>query len=143
MHKQLKTHYYFAVVPAVGLFLAIGLAKTAHLIHTGQFAVPSFVHSMVFVLSAATAIAGPLFVRTMFAHFKRLEHQVSEHDFLAFQRRLLWVSQVTPYLAVTAFLCDFPKFYATAIVLMALYAVYYYFPSQRRIDFDRKIFRVR
>jgi len=72
----------------------------------------------------------------------RKQKQVPAKEFLSFQRKILWISQITPYFAFAAVLCDFPRFFAVAIVLMALYAVYYYFPSQKRIDFDRKIFRV-
>ena len=49
---------------------------------------------------------------------------------------------MTIYFAFTAILCDFPKFFAGAIVLLALYAMYYYFPSEKRIQFDCRIFRV-
>jgi len=143
MNKRLKLHYFIMVVPAVALLLTIGLAKEWNLINIGRFTVPSFVHSLVFILAAATAIAGPIFIRTWFAHSRSAEHNVSTAEFLFFQRQLLSTSQVTPYLAVVALFCDFPRFYATAIFLMTLYAVYYFFPSQKRIDFDRKIFRVK
>jgi len=131
------------MIPVVGLFLAFGLARQLNFITSGQFVISSVLHSMVFVLSVITAIAGPLFFRTLFAHSMRKQRQVPAKEFLAFQRKILWISQMTPYIAFIAVLCDFPRFYASAIVLMALYAVYYYFPSRKRINFDRKIFRVK
>ncbi len=109
----------------------------------GQFALPSFCHAMVFVLAACTGIAGPIFIRTLFAHAHRHETQVEEVRFMAFQKRLLWVSQTTLYLAFVAVFFSFPRFYAGAVVLIALYSLYYYFPSSYRIDFDRKVFRVK
>ncbi|RLB88683.1 MAG: hypothetical protein DRH26_13110 [Deltaproteobacteria bacterium] len=143
MHTILKRQYVLIILPAVGLFLAFGLARALNFIRPGQFIVPSVLHSILFVLSAITAIAGPLFFRTLFAHSMRKQKQVPAKEFLSFQRKILWISQITPYFAFAAVLCDFPRFYAAAIVLMALYAVYYYFPSQKRINFDRKIFRVK
>jgi len=131
------------MIPVVGLFLAFGLARQLNFITSGQFVISSVLHSMVFVLSVITAIAGPLFFRTLFAHSMRKQTWVPAKEFLAFQRKILWISQMTPYIAFIAVLCDFPRFYASAIVLMALYAVYYYFPSRKRINFDRKIFRVK
>lgn len=125
------------------LFLVFGLARELNFIKPGQFVIPSVLHSVLFILSAITAIAGPLFLRTLFAHSMREKTQVPAKEFLSFQKKNLWLSLVTPYFAFVAVLCDFPRFYAAAIVLMALYAVYYYFPSQKRIDFDRKIFRVK
>jgi len=143
MHTILKRQYVLILLPAVGLFLAFGLARALNFIRPGQFIISSVLHSILFILSAVTAIAGPLFFRTLFAHSMRKQKQVPAKEFLSFQRKILWISQITPYFAFAAVLCDFPRFYAAAIVLMALYAVYYYFPSQKRINFDRKIFRVK
>ena len=130
------------IIPAVCLFLVFGLARQLNLVVPGQFVIPGIVHSIVFVVSAITALAAPLFLRTLFAHSMRKKTRVPANVFLSFQQKILWISQITPYFAFMAYLCDFPRFYATAIVLMALYAVYYYFPSKKRITFDQKIFRV-
>ncbi|WP_299977354.1 hypothetical protein [Desulfobacula sp.] len=143
MQPILKRQFIIIIIPAVCLFLAFGLARELNFIKPGLFVIPSVLHSLLFILSAITAIAGPLFFRTLFAHSMRKQSQVTAKEFLSFQRKILWISQVTPYFAFVAVLCDFPRFFAAAIVLMALYAVYYYFPSQKRIDFDRKIFRVK
>lgn len=143
MQSILKRQYIIILLPAVVLFLAFGLARQLNFITSGQFVISSVLHSIVFILSVITAIAGPLFFRTLFAHSMRKQRQVPAKEFLSFQKKILWISMITPYLAFTAVLCDFPRFFAVAIVLMALYAVYYYFPSQKRIDFDRKIFRVK
>jgi len=143
MQPILKKQYIIIILPAVSLFLAFGLARQLNFITSGQFVISSVLHSMVFILSAITALAGPLFFRTLFAHSMRKQRGVSAKEFLSFQKKILWISMITPYFAFIAVLCDFPRFFAAAIVLMALYAVYYYFPSQKRIDFDQKIFRVK
>jgi len=143
MQPILKRQYTIIIIPALCLFLVFGLARQLNFITSGQFVISSVLHSMVFILSAITAIAGPLFFRTLFAHSMRKQSQVPAKEFLSFQKKILWISMITPYLAFIAVLCDFPRFFAAAIVLMALYAVYYYFPSQKRINFDQKIFRVK
>ncbi len=130
------------VLPALGLLLILGTVKSLNLVTPGCFSLPAVLPAAVFVVSAITAIAGPLFLRTLFAHSVRKQQMVPAADFLTFQRRLLWISQITPYLTFVAVFCDFPRFYAAAIVLMGLYALYYYYPSQKRIGFDKKIFRV-
>ncbi len=130
-------------VPAVALFAAAGLARQFDLVHPGQFAVPHALHGLSFVLSAAAALAAPVFIRTLFAHSTRGQTRVSAQRFLGFQRRILWAALSAPYFACMAYFCDFPRFYAGAILLLAMYAVYYHFPSERRISFDRKIFKVK
>jgi hypothetical protein len=143
MQKILKQQYWMMIIPAGCLFLIFGLARQLNLIHPGQFAIPGVLHALIFILSAITALAGPLFLRTLFAHSMRNETKATAKKFLAFQKNNLWISQMTPYLAFISVLCDFPRFYGGAIVLMTLYAVYYFFPSEKRISFDQKIFRVK
>lgn len=139
---KLKKQYRGMLLPVVILFTGFGLARQFNLIAPGRFAIPGGWQSVIFVLSVITAIAGPLFCRTLFAHAMGKKTRVPAPAFLSFQRQILWISQITPYLAFIAVLCDFTRFYAAAIVLMALYAIYYYFPSRQRIEFDQKIFRV-
>ena len=142
MHKTLQKYYMILVLPGLGLFLVLGLAMALDLASPGWFVISSRVYVTVFVAAVMTAIAGPIFLRTLFAHSVRALQHVDTADFLKFQRRLLQLSQTTVYLAVAAVLFNFPRFYAAAIVLMGLYAMYYYYPSRQRIDFDKKIFRV-
>ena len=143
MQKKLNKQYWMMIIPAGCLFLIFGLARQFDFIHPGQFSIPGILHTIVFVLAAITALAGPLFLRTLFAHSMRNETKATAQRFLGFQKNTLWISQMTPYFAFIAVFCDFPRFYGGAIVLMALYAVYYFFPSERRISFDQKIFRVK
>lgn len=142
MHRKLQKTYSLLLFPAAALFIGLGILRGLDLSDNSYLGVPAFFHPVIFVLSVVTALAGPIFMRTWFAHTVRLQNRVEDKIFMRFQHRLLWMCLITPYLAFTAVLCNFPKFHASVIVLMALYAVYYYFPSQKRIDFDRKIFRV-
>lgn len=142
MHKTLQKYYMTLVLPGLGLFLILGTVTSLDLVSPGWVVISSRVYVTAFVAAVITAIAGPIFLRTLFAHSVRARQQVDITGFLKFQRRLLQVSQTTVYLAVAAVWLNFPRFYAAAIVMMGLYAMYYYYPSQRRIDFDKKIFRV-
>ncbi|WP_320040426.1 hypothetical protein [uncultured Desulfobacter sp.] len=103
---------------------------------------PEIWHAILFTGAAVTAIAGPVMIRVLFAHKVRQKSRVSQALFLTFQRRLIMVSGITPYLALAAVWNKFSEFHACGIILMALYAVYYYFPSQKRIVHDIKMFRV-
>jgi len=124
------------------LFPALFLARGWELVRPGQFMLPQPWPAVLLTAAAVTAIAGPVFVRTLFAHRVQSNTRVSTEAFFLFQVRLLTVSGITPYLAIIAVACDLPQFHAAAIVLFALYSLYYYFPSAPRINFDRKIFRV-
>lgn len=96
----------------------------------------------VFILSLVFAIALPILIRTLFASSQRNSKQVQAEDFLVFERRLIRTALVAPYLSLVAYLYRFPEFYLAGSFLAALYAVYYFFPSERRIAFEKRIFRV-
>ncbi|MGD9237217.1 MAG: hypothetical protein PVF09_11095 [Desulfobacterales bacterium] len=97
----------------------------------------------IFIVCVALAVALPLFSRSLFAHQKRDQKMASEAEFVKFEKRLITISLVTPYLALFAYVMEFPKFYTTGAILMGLYAIYYFFPSKRRLALDRRIFRVK
>ncbi|WP_155318753.1 hypothetical protein [Desulfosarcina alkanivorans] len=98
---------------------------------------------VLFVLSVVSAAAAPILIRTLFAHRMRHRHHVSEAAFLRFQRLQLLVVMATPYLALAAYILAVPRFYLAGTGLAMLYALYYHFPTARRLVFDRRIFRVR
>ena len=96
-----------------------------------------------FILAVVTAGAVPIICRAYFVHRVRHRRQVSEDEFYRFQRRQVLVVMATPYIALAAYALAVPGFYLTGIQLAMLYALYYHFPSRRRVGFDRRIFRVR
>jgi hypothetical protein len=96
---------------------------------------------LIFILCIALAIAFPIFYRTLFAHKNRGMISVSEKEMLNFEGTLIKVVMITPYLALIAFFIELPRFYTASAILIGLYAVYYFYPSKRRIALDRKIFR--
>jgi Trk-type K+ transport system membrane component len=97
----------------------------------------------IFILSVISAIAFPVFYRALFAHKKRRFINVPGRELLQFERTLIYVVMTTPYLALIAYVLELPRFYTTGAILMAFYAVYYFFPSNRRMAFERRIFRVK
>ncbi len=142
MRSQLKLQYIISMAPAILVIFSYESARLLGMVSQGVFAVPGWAHRTVFILAAVTGLAGPLFARTWFAHTHRSRNGVAADIFYRFQKQQLLMALATPYLAMAAVICEFPRFYAGAIVLMALYAGYYYYPSSRRINFDKKMFRV-
>ncbi|MCD4741515.1 MAG: hypothetical protein K8R67_03390 [Desulfobacteraceae bacterium] len=139
---NLKKYYFKLISLTISLFIILGATKILHLPTFHTLNAPSFFPTLFFVLSAITAIAGPLFLRTLFAHFMRDKKNVSIDSFKKFQKGLISISMLTPFFAFIAVVCEFEKFYSASIIILSLYAIYYYFPSKKRIVFDKKIFRI-
>ena len=98
---------------------------------------------VLFVLSVVSAAAAPILTRTLFAHRMRHRQYIPEDAFLRFQRLQILVVMATPYLALAAYVLAVPRFYLAGTGLAMLYALYYHCPTNRRLAFDRRIFRVR
>ncbi len=143
MQIQLKQYYLFLLLPAALIFPFVYLVCETDLIPVEKMVLSSLFYPVFFVAGALCAVAGPIFLRTLFAHRVRNQNRVSKKMFMTFQKRLLFMALITPYLAMAALFFDLPRFYSSAVVLMALYAVYYYYPSMRRVRFDVRIFKVR
>lgn len=143
MADKLRRTYFTLLIPAIAGFIAISIVKKFSLIEFGHITFQEIFAPFVFVLSVVFAIAWPIFFRTLFAHKNRHQKSISEVDLIKFERSFLYIALVTPYLTLTAYLLEFPSFYLAGTVLMALYAVYYYYPSKKRIQFERRIFRVK
>ena len=141
MSKKLKKVYLTLLLPSIFGFTIAGGAKTYHIFETGSVNFVEISGPLIFILCIALAIAFPIFYRTLFAHKNRDMISVSEKELLHFERILINVVMITPYLALIAYFLELPRFYTASAILIGLYAVYYFYPSTRRIAFDRKIFR--
>ena len=143
MVDELRRTYIVLLIPAIVGFIFLFVAKKFHLIHIGPFKFHEFLGPSLFIASVLLAIALPILFRTLFAHKVRHQKSVSETDLLKFERIFLYIALLTPYVTFIAYFFELPRFYCAGTVLMALYAVYYYYPSERRIKFEKRIFRVR
>ena len=143
MTDELKKNYFVLLLPSILGFTLAGWAKAYGFIEVGS---PNYFHivgPLIFVLCIALAIAFPIFYRTLFAHKNRDLLSVSEKKLLKFERTLMNVVMITPYLALLSYFFELPRFYTASAVLIGLYAVYYFYPSNTRIAFERRIFRVK
>ncbi len=143
MIHQLKRTYFCLLIPAIIGIVGIYLLKAFDFIQAGKPPFLSMLAPLVFVLSAVFAIAAPVFFRSLFAHKMKNEKHITEPDLIKFEQRLIRIALSAPYLVWIAYFFEFEKFYFSAIFIMALYAVYYFYPSQKRIAFEKRIFRIK
>jgi Ca2+/Na+ antiporter len=141
MSKELKRTYFIFLLPIIIGFALAGGAKSYDIIKIGSLNFSELAGPLIFILCIALAIAFPIFYRSLFAHNHRCQKSVSEKELLKFERTLIVIVMITPYLALAAYLLELPRFYTASAILMGLYVVYYFYPSKTRIALDRKIFR--
>ncbi len=141
MHHPLKRIYIALITPALACFAAVYVLRQMYPSIDISTQFNTFMAPIIFFLTAISALAGPILYRSFFAHSQRHHHEVPYAELFKFERTLTAMTLITPYLALVAYSLQFPRFYLAATLLMTLYAVYYYYPSHRRISFDEKIFR--
>jgi len=143
MTHDLKRTYFILLLPAVAGFILIFVLQHFHPVSFNIPQIPAVLYPIIFVASACFAVALPIFYRTVFANKRRHQTHTAEEDWLKFERNLLYIAMATPYIALIAQILQLPRFHLAGSIIMALYAVYYYYPSKRRIVFERRVFRVK
>jgi hypothetical protein len=104
--------------------------------------IPSMMGPALFMGSAFLALGLPVFFRLVFIHRNRHEKRISEKTFIRFEKNLIHMVMLAPYPALAGYYFQISTFHFTGSVLMGLYAVYYYFPSRKRMAMERRVFRV-
>ena len=143
MIHDLKRIYFILLLPAVAGFIAVLALQHFHLVDWNIPNIPPVIHPLVFIISVCFAVAFPILYRTVFANNRRHQKNTAEEDWLKFERNLLYIAMTTPYVALVGQILQLPRFHLAGTILMALYAVYYYYPSKKRIDYEQRIFRVK
>ena len=143
MVHDLKRTYFTFLLPAIAGFILFFVLQHFRLVSYTIPQIPRILYPIIFVVSVCFAVALPIFYRTVFANKRRHQIHTTEEDWLKFELNLLYIAMMTPYVALIAQILQLPRFHLGGTIIMALYAVYYYYPSKRRIEFERRIFRVK
>ncbi|MFZ0448305.1 MAG: hypothetical protein WAL98_03605 [Desulfatiglandaceae bacterium] len=144
MEAQLKKCYISLLAPAILGFIAAILARRFSAIDLEAVkSLQRFTAPVLFALSFAFGAAFPLLFRTLFVHKNRHEKRISEAALLQFERNTLYLAMITPYIALVAFFLEIPRFHLAGALLASFYAVYYFYPSHKRIQYEKRIFRAK
>jgi hypothetical protein len=143
MIRDLKRTYFALLLPAVAGFILVLVVEHFQLVEWNIPRIPSVIPPIIFIASVCFAVALPIFYRTLFASRRRHQTHTNENDWIRFECNLLYIAMAAPYVGLIAQILRLPRFHMAGTIIMALYAVYYYYPSKKRIEFERRVFRVR
>jgi len=141
--ELLKKIYIKMLIAAVFLLAIVYSGQLLNLLSKKQMDSVRTISIILFTLSVIFSIAAPIFLRAAFVNKVKDYKQVPFNEFITFEKQLLIVVLLAPFIVVLAVFFNAPSLYLSGILLFALYAVYYYYPSEKRIKFERKIFRVK
>jgi hypothetical protein len=140
--EELRKTYFKFLFPIVILLVFVYLGQLLEIIKQRELELNRIVSVIILVLVALFGIALPIFYRALFVNKIRDRKSISVDEFLKFEKKLLVIAMIAPYFIVITILLNLPGFYYGMVVIIALYAVYYYFPSEKRIKFEKRLFRI-
>jgi len=139
---DLRQRYVWLLLPAAAGMVLITALRSFPAVGLPVPQFPAALSVVVFVASVCTAVALPILYRTLFANQRRGQMHTPAADWLKFERGLLYIAMATPYVGLAAQILALQRLHLAGTLIMSLYAVYYYYPSKKRIDYDRRMFRV-
>ena len=135
--------YYWQLVPAaILLIMAYALTFIFHLADQNLSAGKT-VTIIVTVLSGVIGIALPVFYRSYFVYKIKDQKKIAEDTFLNYERTQITLALLTPYFLIIAVLMTMNQTALILITLFSIYVLYYYFPSEKKVLFEMKIFRIK
>ena len=142
MQQEIQAYYFKLILPAVVCCLLIfALEKMDINVFLGEISQAGTI--LLIVLSASFSIVFPLWFRIFFIRKVKGQRDVSGEQFLKFEKTFLLIAELSLYVALIAYVFKVPKMQMLFIALFGFYAAYYYFPSLKRINHEKKLFRVK
>lgn len=142
LRRRLRKSYLTLATPAAAAILTIELLRDFGGFEGVRPPGTASLEVPVFVLAASTGLALPILYRALFVSVHRQHMHVPIDLLYRFEHNTTILAMLTPYCAVIASLFSFDAFYAVGIFLFTLYAAYFFYPSQRRVEAEMRMFRV-
>ncbi|WP_319468396.1 hypothetical protein [uncultured Pseudodesulfovibrio sp.] len=139
--KALFRRYLLMLVPAAVIFGGWAAYRQTGMAQPVTTAT-DIIGPVVFIAGIILAAALPLLYRINFVRNMVGKKNVESGQFLSFQLNLMSIALLAPYTAAAAYIAGVPNFYFSGAFLASLYATYYYFPSEKRVIQEMKLFRV-
>lgn len=140
MQKALTRRFFVVITPA--LLVLGGWAAYRNLVEPTPPIEPKITGPAAFIAAVVFAIALPLLGRDRFVKRVAKEQFVPPETFLAFELSNMTLGLVSAYFAAAAYVCAVSQFHFGGAFLAALYAAYYYFPTNKRMAHEMRLFRV-
>ena len=141
MQKALLRHYLTINLPGISAFILIyilGKFNFAIFFPMNQGWIPVFM----MIAEALFAVVLPLWYRILFVNKSKGKKHVDKDALMQFEKRFLNLASISVYILIAGYLLALPRIPISVMILFVLYALYFYFPSEKRIRSEKKIFRI-
>lgn len=142
MTAALRKMYRIMLAPAATGIFGIELLRELGPLAGWQLHGGASIELLFFIFAAATALALPMLYRALFASSHRDKLSIALTTLYRYENNNMVIAMLTPWMSLVASLFAFSAFYTIGIFFLGIYACYFHFPSQHKIDADIRIFRV-
>lgn len=130
-------------MPVIVLLFILYLSQILNIWGSTHIEAKRLIYVLFFILAGVFSLALPVFYRALFVSKLKDRKMIPLQEFLEFEKKLIIISMISPYIIIIPIIFSFPGFYFAGIILFSLYSIYYYYPSQKRIEFEKRLFRIK
>lgn len=142
--KQILIKTYLKLlIPVIVLLFILYLSQILNVWGSTHIEAKRLISVLFFILAGVFSLALPIFYRALFVSKLKDRKIIPLQEFLDFEKKLIIISMISPYIIIIPIIFNFSSFYFAGIILFSLYSIYYYYPSEKRIDFEKKLFRIK
>ncbi len=139
--KKLQRLYYLIISPAILLVLVFFVSERLQYQISMQEA-GRVMSTAIMVFAAITSTILPVWYKIILIRKLRNKQKISTQNFVSMQFRIVITVSFSVYWIFPAYLYQLPEMPMVITAFFALYGLYYYYPSQKRIDTEKKIFKI-
>ncbi len=141
LEKKLKKNYFLIVTPAILLIFIFFLLEKNNIVLNFPLG-GKVLSTVIIILSASTSTIFPIWYKLLLIKKLKNKKQVSFEDFTSLQNRVTITAAFSIYWIFPAYMYQLQEIPMLLIAFFAIYSLYYYYPSKRRIEMEKKTFRI-
>jgi len=143
LSKNLCKIYYQIVIGYLLLIFIIYLLKDVLELVKINLQQSTLLMQTLVAFSAIVGIGLPIFYRTWFVNKIRQQKNLALNQFIDFEKKLLLLALLTPFFLILGLLLNFNQKALILLTIFSLYALYYYYPSVKKMRFEMQLFRIK
>jgi len=139
--QKLQRLYYFIVIPALLLIVFFFVSERLNKHYSAEEA-GRLMSTAIMVFAAITSAILPAWYKILLIKKYRDKKKISFENFAAVQYRIIIAVGFSIYWIFPAYLYGLAEMPMIITAFFALYGLYYYYPSKKRIEAEKKTFKI-
>jgi len=143
MRLNLKKFYFVFVLPFFFLMILLFIIQKLG-VQIVIYESSKMISFVFLILSVLFAFVVPLWYRlTFLKSWQDKEIELNRREFLNFEKNYMILPLITPYIIIVSYVFGVSKIPMGVIAIIGIYSVYYYYPSKRRYNLEKRIFNIK